>query len=203
MTDRSTAPGLPLPRRRLLLAVAGVALAGPAAALRYEDQEFADTIELGGSPLVLNGVGKRAVLSLRGYVAGLYLRRKAGTPDEVIAMPGPKRLELRMLLDADAKEFVKAVRKGVERNCSEAEKAALGDRVQRLTHNFELAGRVRKKDLATIDYLPGPGTRLTINGKVWGQIVPGADLYAAFLKVFLGQRVSDERLKASLLGRPA
>ena len=105
-----------------------------------------------------------------------------------------------MLLDVDTDEFVKAVNKGVGRNCTEAEKAALAERLPLLTANFDLVGKVRKKDLITVDYLPAQGTVLMVNGKQWGQAVPGADLYAAFLKVFLGQRVSDKRLKAGLLG---
>jgi hypothetical protein len=181
-------------------ALLGMGLAGPARALRYEDQEFADSLQLAGSTLVLNGVGKRAVLMLRGYVAGLYMTRKARTPQEVLAVPGPKRLEIRMLLEVGSDEFVKAVKKGVSRNCSEPERAALADRLPQLTGNFELVGRVRRKDLITVDYLPAIGTVLAVNGKQWGKPVPGEDIYRAFLKVFLGQRVSDDALKAGLLG---
>jgi len=203
--DRGAHAARLIHRRRCLLgalASSGLALAGPALALRYEDQDFEDSLSLAGSTLVLNGVGKRAVLTFRGYVAGLYLTRKSSTPDGVLATPGPKRLQIRMLLDVGAEEFVKAVNKGVARNCTEAEKAALGDRVQQLTKNFELVGKVRKKDLINIDYLPEQGTTLSINGKLWGQTVPGGDLYNAFLKVFLGETVSDKRLKAGLLGQP-
>lgn len=205
MKDQCRAQDARLSRRRCLLAVlaaAGLVAAAPAQALRYEDQDFEDQLSLGGISLLLNGVGKRAVLTFRGYVAGLYLSRKATTPEAVLATPGPKRLQIRMLLDVDAEEFIKAVNKGVGRNCSEAEKAALGDRVSLLTRNFELVGKVRKKDLINIDFLPGQGTILTVNGKTWGQTVPGEDLYKAFLKVFLGERVSDKRLKAGLLGQP-
>lgn len=184
------------------LAVMGLSVAGPARAFRYEDQEFADTVQLGGRSLVLNGVGKRAVLSFRGYVAALYLARKADTAEAVLAVPGPKRVEMRMLLGVGVEELTKAVNKGVNRNSSEDEKAALAERLPLLIKNFELTPKVRKGDLITIDFLPEQGTVLMVNGQQKGPAVPGADLYAAFLKVFLGQRVSDERLKAGMLGRP-
>ncbi len=192
-------------RRRFLLslgaAVVGSAwLARPAQAFKYEDQEFEDKIQLAGSSLVLNGVGKRAVSILRGYVAGLYLSHKATSPEAVYATSGPKRVQIRMLLEVGAEEFVKAVNKGVGRNCSEAEKEALSTRLPQFTQNLQSVGKVRKNDLINIDFLPEQGTVLIVNGKQWGQAVPGADLYTAFLKVFLGEKPGGKRLKAGLLG---
>jgi len=116
--NASSPPVTGAARRRFLLsfgaAVVGSAwLARPAQAFKYEDQEFEDKIQLAGSSLVINGVGKRAVSILRGYVAGLYLSRKASTPEAVYAAPGPKRVQIRMLLEVGAEEFVKAVNKGV------------------------------------------------------------------------------------------
>lgn len=220
MTDQARRPSARAPacahdapfasaRRRQLLA-AGLALGAiglglrpsAARAFKYEDQEFDDRLTLAGSSLLLNGVGKRAVSILRGYVAGLYLSRKASTPDAVYATGGPKRVQIRMLLDVGAEEFVKAVNKGVGRNCSEAEKEALASRLPLFTANLQSVGKVYKKDLINIDYLPEQGTVLFVNGKQWGQAVPGEDLYIAFLKVFLGERPVDKRLKAGLLGEP-
>ncbi len=182
----------------------GLVFAGPALAVRYQGQDFADTIELGGKGLVLSGIGERAGYGFHGYSAALYMEKKAGTPEEVYAVTGPKRMELRITLPwkpIPAQEFIKAIDKGVGRNCSEAEKAALGDRVQRLNANLALVGSVKQGDRVLIDFVPGKGTTLVLNGKQYGDAVPGADLFTAFLKVFLGQRVSDERLKAGLLGQ--
>ncbi len=203
-TTRSTISA-PVPSRRQWLlqasAVAAIAcMSGPVLAFKYEDQEFEDKIQLAGSALLLNGVGKRAVSILRGYVAGLYLSRKSATPDAAYAASGPKRVQIRMLLEVGAEEFVKAVNKGVGRNCSEAEKEALSTRLPLFTQNLQSVGKVRKGDLINIDYLPEQGTVLYVNGKQWGQVVPGADLYTAFLKVFLGDKPVDKRLKAGLLG---
>lgn len=189
-------------RRGLVLGAAALLLAGHACALRYEDQDFDDTVSLAGSRLVLNGVGKRAVASIRGYVAGLYLSRKSGDPDTIVAMPGPKRVQLRMLLGVDSNEFVKAVNKGVARNCSEAERAAVSESLPLLMKNFAAVGQVNKKDLVNVDYLPEQGTVLVVNGKQVGPAVAGAPLYVAFLRVFLGEKPTDKRLKEGLLGQP-
>jgi len=194
-----------------LVGLAGLTGASPALALRYLDQDFDDTLQLAGRTLVLNGVGEKAGKLFRAYAAGLYLGSKADTGDAVTAMPGPKRLQLRILLvvsksvpigpsSVDAEELVKPVIKGVGRNCTEAEQAALGDRFTQFTQNMRAVGKVKKNDIINIDFVPATGTTVTINGKQWGAAVPGADLYSAFLKTFVGELPFDRKLKAGLLG---
>jgi hypothetical protein len=179
-------------------------LAPAAQAVRYQGQDFVDTLQLGGKHLVLSGIGERAAYGFHGYSAALYMTKKAETPEDVYAVTGPKRMELRITLplkSIPAQEFIKAIEKGVGRNCTEAEQAALGDRVKRLNANLALMDSVKKGDLILIDFVPEQGTTLVLNGKQYGDAVPGADLFTAFLKVFLGAKVSDERLKAGLLGQ--
>ena len=197
-------------RRALLLAAAGsVGFAGliapaPVMALQYEGFEVAETLKLGGVPLVLNGVGIRAVSILKGYSAALYLSKKTQHVSEVLSNPGPKRVQIRMLLPigVGAEEFVKAINKGVARNCGEAERAAVAERVDRLNAILLSIGKVYREDLINLDYLPESGLVLSVNGRVSGQPLPGADLYGAVLKVFLGDLPVDKRLKAGMLGLP-
>ncbi|MFN3304001.1 MAG: chalcone isomerase family protein [Roseateles sp.] len=194
-------------RRRDVLTLAATAAALPAQALQYEGQEFADTLALGGATLVLNGAGKRQVAIYPLYLAGLWLPHKASTPAAIYAQTGPKRVELRIVIplvkDVSTQEFVKAIDKGVRRNSSEAELAAVSERVRQFNAAIAEVGRVKKGDLLRIDYLPAQGgTVLTVNGKTWGQPIEGQDFYTAFLKVFLGDRNSDARLRAGLLGQP-
>jgi hypothetical protein len=177
----------------------------PAHAVRYEGQDFADTLSLGGSTLTLNGAGKRQVAIYPMYLAALYLPQKATTPDAIYAQPGPKRLEMRIVIplvkDVSTQEFVKAINKGVNRNSTDAEKAAVAERVKQFNAAIAEVGRVKKGDLLHIDYVPAQGgTILSVNGKVWGKPIEGQDFYTAFLKVFLGEHNSDERLRTGLLG---
>ncbi len=200
---------MPSVRRPLLsLAVAALAAAVslPVHAVRYEGQDFPDTLPLGGASLALNGAGKRQVAIYPLYLAALYLPQKATTPEAIYAQPGPKRLEMRIVIplvkDVSTQEFVKAITKGVNRNSTEAEKAAVAERVKQFNTAIGEVGRVKKGDLLHIDYLPAQGgTILTVNGKVWGQPIEGQDFYTAFLKVFLGDNNSDARLRARLLGQ--
>jgi hypothetical protein len=193
-------------RRHAAVLALAAAVSQPAGAVRYEGQDFPDTLQLGGSTLVLNGTGKRQVAIYPLYLAALYVPQKAATPEAIYAQPGPKRLEMRIVIplvkDVSTQEFVKAIDKGVRRNSTEAEKAAVAERVKQFNAAISEVGRVKKGDLLVIDYLPAQsGTVLTVNGKTWGKPIEGQDFYTAFLKVFLGDKNSDAHLRAGLLGQ--
>jgi len=196
---------MPLLRPALLMTLAA-ALATPAMAVRFEGQDFADTQQIAGSTLVLNGTGKRQTAGFKLYLAALYLPHKTSSPEAIYAQSGPKRLEMRIVIplvkDVSTQEFVKAINKGVSRNSTEAEKAAVEERVKQFNAAISEVDRVKKGDLLVIDYLPAQGTVLSVNGKVYGKPIEGQDFYAAFLKVFIGDHNSDARLRAGLLGQP-
>ena len=48
-----------------------------------EGMQFDDSVQVGSTEVKLNGLGLRAVLFIRGYVAGLYLSDRASTSREV------------------------------------------------------------------------------------------------------------------------
>lgn len=171
-----------------------------ASAMRIAEQNFDDRIRLADTDLVLNGVGVRAVLWLKGYAAGLYMTEKAATPERVLAVKGAKRIQMKMLLDVEAKEFTKAFNVGIHRNSTEAENAALKERMDQFDRTIELIGKVGKGDVVNLDFLPARGLVLSVNGVVKGQPIPGEDLYAGILKIFIGEQPVDKKLKAGLLG---
>jgi Chalcone isomerase-like len=185
--------------KRALFAALLFATLGASAA-RIADQNFDDRIRLADTDLVLNGVGLRAVLWLKGYAAGLYLTQKATTPAQVLATKGPKRVQMKMMLEVEAKEFTKAFDVGMKRNNTEAEQAAMKDRMEQFDRNIELIGKVKKGDVVNLDFVPGQGLILSVNGQPRGTPVPGEDIYAGVLKCFIGELPVDKNLKAGLLG---
>ena len=116
--------------RNLCLPLLLAASLGAQAAV-IEGQQFDDRIRLADTELVLNGVGLRAVAWFKGYAAGLYVVEKASSAEAVLAQKGPKRLRMRMMVEVESKEFVKAFNKGMRRNLGEAERDALRDRIER------------------------------------------------------------------------
>jgi Chalcone isomerase-like len=199
-----------LNRRRLLLrSLPGLALlplapllaSAPAWAqpVVIEGQAFERRVTLAGSELLLNGTGVRAVAWFKGYAAGLYLRTPSRNAAEAVAQAGPKRLQMRMLQDVPAAEFVKAFRKGVERNTAAAELPALAERMASFEALVGALGKVRKGDLVNLDLEPGRGTVFSVNGTLRGEAIAGEDFFAALLRSFVGERPYDSKLKAGLL----
>lgn len=178
------------------------ALAAPGAgAATVEGQRFDDTAALGNSELRLNGVGLRAVFIIKGYAAGLYLGEKASTWPQVSALAGPKRVQLRMLRSAGPDDFNKALVAGIRKNASEAELAALSERIAQLERTISTIGSTIKGDVINLDYVPQRGMTLSVNGQQKGGEIAGADFFNAVLGIFVGDHPIDARLKSGLLGQ--
>jgi flagellar motor switch protein FliM len=60
--------------------------------------------------------------------------------------------------------------------------------------------KLKKGDVVDLDYLPSRGLVLSLNGVAKGEALPGEDLYAGLLKIFIGTLPVDTKLKAGLLG---
>ena len=164
-----------------------------------EGQAFAKRAVVGASELQLNGTGVRAMAWIKGYAAGLYLSQRSTTLAQVLAAPGPKRLQLRMLQDVPAADFIKALNKGVERNTAAADMPNLLPLMRRFAELIQQTGKVRKGDVIDLDLDPTRGMLFTVNGTLRGDVVAGQDLFNALLRAFLGEQPYDEKLKAGLL----
>jgi hypothetical protein len=195
-------------RRRLCLAVT-LSVLGAASSraatppIQIEGQTFQGELWLAGQVLQCNGVGLRAVAWFKGYAAALYLRDRARTTPQVLATPGAKRLQMRMLVDVDTEEFIKAFHKGVARNTPVAGQPALEARMARFDELLHAVGKVKRRDVIDLDWLPGRGMQLGLNGQLRGEPIPGDDFYAALLLIFIGEKPVDAELKIGLLGGPA
>jgi hypothetical protein len=153
-----------------------------------------------GTELVLNGTGVRAVAWFKGYAAALYLPALADTAAQVVALPGPKRLQLRMLRDVPAVEFVNAFNKGVARNATPEERPLLAARMERFAALVAAVEKVREGDVIDLDLDAAHALRFNLNGKPRGEPIVGEDFYAALLRAFIGELPYDGKLKAGLLG---
>ncbi len=183
----------------LLLALPA-ALHAQGAPVVVQGQAFDRQLQLAGSVLVLNGTGIRAVAWFKGFAAALYLSGRAATAALVLAAPGPKRLQLRMLHDVPTSEFAKAFRKGVARNASPQEQTLLATRMAQFEAQIRTTDKVQQGDVINLDFDPAQGMSFSVNGTLRGEPIPGADFYAALLRSFVGDKPFDTKLRAGLLG---
>ena len=187
-------------RMKALIAVLFLGLAAHAGAATIDGKTLADKVEVGQQPLLLNGAGMRRMFFFRVYIGALYLRQPLRTPEAVLADTGPKRIELYMMRDAEADDFVDAFNEGINNNQTPQELQAISARLARFKQVFNAVGAVDEDTVILLDYLPQQGvTVLTINGKERVRI-PGGDFYAALLKIWLGRNPAQESLKKAMLG---
>jgi hypothetical protein len=181
----------------LFLGAMSVALAQP---IEMEGQKFEPTVQVGGQNLNLNGVGLRRRAIFKVYVAGLYTPQKSTNPATLINDKGPRRVALRMLRDVDAASFIDSFNEGLKNNLSDAQLAALKQQIDALAATLKSIGEAKKGDAINFDYTPDSGTRISVNGQPKGDPIPGADFFAAVLRIWLGDKPVDESLKKGMLG---
>ncbi len=174
----------------------------PTGQVQYQGQAFDKSLQLSGAQLRLNGLGVRQVAWFKGYLVALYLPQEARTAAQVLAAAGPKRLQLRILHEVPAVEFSKAVRKGIGRNVTPEQAAALQVRLERLVQTIDALGKVRKDDVVNLDFAPGQGLMLSVNGTTRGEPIAGEDFYAALLRSVVGDVPYDNKMRDGLLGKP-
>jgi hypothetical protein len=178
-----------------------VALAAVASAAEVGGIAVDERTSLGASALVLNGAGLRKRAFFKVYVAGLYLTEKRTSPQDVLALGGPKRLRITLLRNLSTRQLVDALRDGIRQNSSPEEQQAVNGRVDGLIAALMAVPQGRKGDVLTVDWLPGAGTLVALNGEVKSHAIPGEDVYRALLKVWLGDNPTSAGLKKALLGQ--
>ncbi len=184
------------------LLAAALTLAGlPAQAATLEGLRFDDSARLGSRELPLNGLGVRGIFIFKAFVAGLYLQEKTSSGPDALRQDGPKRLQMRMLMEIGAEDIRKALVDGMRKNVGDAEWAAMQERVAHFSRTIESIGVARVGDTITLDYLPEQGLRLAVNEVAQGRAIAGADFFHALLEIFVGDDPVDTRLKNGLLGQ--
>lgn len=175
----------------------------PAApAVELAGVSYAPTASVGNTQLALNGAGIRYKAVFKVYTAGLYLSTKATTPDAVYSAAGPKRMQIAMLRDIDANELGKLFTDGMQKNASREEFGKSIPGTLKLAELFAAKKRLVAGDSFTVDYLPGSGTVISINGKAAAEPIAEPVFFTALMKIWLGANPADWQLKDALLGQP-
>jgi len=168
--------------------------------------KFDEALDLRGGKAQLNGAGVRYKAVFKVYAAGLYLPKKANTPEEVLAMPGAKRMSITTLREIDSSELGKLFSRGIEDNMEKAAFSKLIPGVMRMSQLFSDCKKLNAGDNFTIDWVPGTGTVITVSNPKCPQNVEPfkePEFFNALLRIWLGPNPADWKLKDALLGKPA
>jgi hypothetical protein len=174
-----------------------VAFALPLQAAEVAGVKFDAGVRVADTQLALTGAGLRQRFIFDVYAMGLYVRDAKADP---VMQPGAKRIAIHMLRNVDADTFAQALVDGMRPNHDEATMQALAPRIAELNALMAQMKEARKGMAITLDWLPGTGTQMTVNGKPGGAPIAGEDFYRALLRIWLGPRPVQDDLKKALLG---
>ncbi len=152
--------------------------------------------------LQLNGAATRYFFGMVPvYIGALYLEQPANNSQQIITQDSAKRMQFVMRRDVRARKIAEALSDALSTNLDETELLQLQPQIDQL---MALYGNVtlHTGDVSSLDYLPGQGTRLIMDGKEKGR-VPGKTLYDALLKVWIGHSPVSREFKAAILGGAA
>ena len=189
--------------KKLIMSLVALLTFGLTQAVEVEGVKFDTQTQVASSELALNGAGLRKKVFFKVYAMGLYLAEKQTDADAILAAKGGKRIAITLLRDLTAQQFVDALQEGIVDNHSEAEMAALQDRITQFSETMLGIGEAKTGTVVLIDWLPESGTQLLVGGQAKGTPIAGEDFYSALLKIWIGNKPVQDDLKQALLGKSA
>ena len=174
---------------------------GQGAGIELAGVKYAPSAQVANAALQLNGAGIRYKFIIRVYTAGLYLGSKSHDTAGVLSQPGPKRMHVVMLRDIDANELGKLFTRGMQDNAPKEEFSKFIPGTLKLAEIFSAQTKLKAGDSFFVDYVPGVGTTVLVNGKPTAEPIKEPEFYNALLRIWLGERPADSALKDSLLGK--
>ena len=195
-------------RRLFIIAIAAASglltpIAAPAQATEVAGVKFEPSVQVGGTKLQLNGAGVRYKAIFKVYAAGLYLSTKAASPEAALAAPGPKLLQIVMLREIDGNELGKLFTKGMEQNVAREDFSKSIPGILRMSDVFSTRKKLAAGESFALEWVPGSGTIIIVNGKPAGEPIKEPEFYASLMKIWLGNSPADSALKEALLGKAA
>ena len=181
-------------RNLILSIVTALLLSVSVQAATINGIDVPDTLTVGEQELMLNGTGLRKKGPFKVYLAALYTSTNTTELDALLAQEGAKRVELHMLRTVGKAKMVGAIVDGFKANTGDM--ASIQIRVDEFISYMEKA---KKGDTIQFDFIPDSGTNIVINDTAKGTIV-GKDFFDALLKVWVGEKPADKRLKKGLMG---
>lgn len=177
----------------LLTLFASTSLAAEVAGVQLDE-----TIRVFNRDLKLNGTGVRSAMSVKIYVAALYLQQRSQDADEVLASKQPKRLLMVFKRNLKSTIVSNAFRDGIRNNSDEAELLILKPRIEQLERAVARLGEAKENDRLAIDFAVDGSVDVVYNDKL-EESISGPHFGPAMLKIWLGGVPVADDLKNGLL----
>jgi hypothetical protein len=158
------------------------------------------TIE--GSALLMVGMALTQNLNGDYYIGAMYLDENVQFDRSVdfLLIDVPRRMEFRFAdpSGVSARSFKRKLSESMRINNP---RQSIKDESQNITRFFRLfSGRYKKGDSLTIDFHPDIGVRVSLNGRVLGEIERSQGLYKLILNTWVGRRPPHSQFKEGIIG---
>jgi hypothetical protein len=149
--------------------------------------------------LKLNGASVRELyLLIDTYVGALYLEELSTSPATILKSDSHKRMVFHIMLKkVGARRTASALQEALLLNLSEEEHLDLSGDIEQMLSYF--TGKMYAGEQSVFDYIPGIGTRITINGEIKG-VIPGKKYFDAMLSIWIGKNPVGRTFKNNILG---
>lgn len=182
------------------LADLGLSTSSRAATTQVENVKFENEIAVGGQRLYLNGAGVRYKLVFKLYAMGLYLPKKSSSVDEIMTMPGRKRIQMFSLRDMPMSEFGRLTARGIQNNATREDFVKILPDIARIGQLYSSFDRCYQGDEIVMDWTPGTGLTVHFRGVLQGDPFVQPEMFNTLMKIWLGAKPADVQLKDALLG---
>ena len=186
--------------RLALAALLSLLLPRAASALELHGVDVPADVQVGGRTLLLNGAGTRYFLIFKVYVAELYLPQRTQYASAAVSMVGPKLMRLVMLRDVSGKELGDKLTEDIQNNIDPADFAGMITGLARMGGLFAERHELHSGDVVELADVPGHGMTISINGASTGAPYTEPGFFDNMLRIWLGPRPAEQRLKQALLG---
>lgn len=194
-------PTMSSARSRAAAMLLALGLLGAQALAAPTTSTFEPSVELGGATLPLNGKGTRYRFAFKVYDMALYTQKKVGSAEELLALPGPKRLQFVALRELSGTDLGRLFLRGMADN-------ATGDQMNRhtvastrLIEVFSGRAKMLPGETFAMNFEPGKGTTFYIQGKAQGTAVGDDEFFRMVLKIWFGDSPADRLLRDALLDK--
>jgi hypothetical protein len=184
-------------RNALFILAVVIALSGSTAvnAAVIKGVLFDDTVVARQTRLFLKGTAlSRYLVVLNGYVGAFYLPE--GVEGRQALEDVPKHLVLQYFHAIKAAQFGSVTKRMIKSNVTPAELERLLPKINMLISAYR---DVEPGDRYSLTYIPGYGTRLTLNGETL-VIIRGGDFAKAVFSIWIGPNPIDAWFRSHVLG---
>ncbi len=148
----------------------------------------------------LRGLAVYEQLRTEYYIAGLYLPSPAVTPDDAFFMPGPKRMDIRVVAQSWSKRrFVQQWNQLILINNNSDTQSAQSDNI--IAFGSMLNDDLQAGDHMTIDLVPDEGTVIKINGTTLYK-TSDPEFFNLLMSCWIGPRPPSSGFKQDMLKLP-